>query len=166
MSIPQNPTPNIDDELKKEFYKQYQVKFNRCVWEVFNTDLDGNVVGLALYVQRQTIRNAPDVDMSREFGAQGTINPNRGSRGTIRMSPSLHGWTLNSGQVVSDQEQWFRTYGHELANLIAERRFGQDAATNLLGTRAGIKGDANVSNVTDHDVGSRVEKCMFGNVSY
>jgi RHS repeat-associated protein len=163
--IPQNSEFNTD-ELKKEFYKRYQKEFNRCVWKVFGTDIDGNSVNLARFVQRQTNRNAPDVDMTREFGAQGSYEANRGVRGTILISPSLRGWTLNSGQVVSTQEQWFRTYGHELANLIVDRRFGEGAALNLLGTREGIKGDVNVSNQTDSDVGARVEKCMFGNVAY
>jgi hypothetical protein len=51
-------------------------------------------------------------------------------------------------------------------NVIAERRFGKDAATNLLGTREGIRGDVRGNMMTDYDIGSRVEKCMFGNVSY
>lgn len=112
---------------------------------------------------RQTLRNAPDVDMSRTIGGlggQGTYDPERGRNGTLLIASNLPGWTLRTGQVVSARENWFRTYAHELANNLSHRYTG-DGQTH--GTRQGILGDVRGSTLTDYDTGARLEKCMFGN---
>jgi hypothetical protein len=113
-------------------------------------------------MERQTIKNAPDVDMSQtmgQLGAQGTYEPEKGKNGTLVIASDLPGWTLRSGGVISSRENWFRTYAHELGNNLSHRYTGHWWTH---GTRQGIVGDVSGS-IKDHDTGARMEECIFGN---
>jgi len=165
---PQNPTPN-PDQLKKDFYKLYQKKLTPCVWQVFSTDLDGQQMNTAQVMERQTLRNAPNVDLNQSFaqmGAQGYINdktdPTNGRYGTIHIASGLPSWTTTKGQTISVQENYFRVYAHELGNLLSARHTGDG---NTHGTRAGIVGAVS-GNILDYDTGARLESCIFGNAAH
>jgi hypothetical protein len=166
--VPQNSTPN-PDQLKKDFYKLYQKKLARCVWQVFSTDLDGQPMNTAQVMERQTLRNSPNVDMSQTYaqmGAQGYENDRsdltNGRYGTIHIASGLPSWTTQSGQTISVQENYFRVYAHELGNLLSGRYTGDG---NTYGTRAGIVGAVS-GNILDYDTGARLETCIFGNAAH
>ena len=163
-----NPSPP-PDQLKKAFYELYQKKLARCIWQVFRTDLDGQPMNTAQVMERQTLRNSPIVDMSQtmgQIGAQGyetdATDPYNGRYGTIHIASNLPGWHTTTGQTISVQENYFRTYAHELGNLLSARYTGDG---NTHGIRAGIMGAVSGS-ILDFDTGARLESCIFGNGGY
>jgi hypothetical protein len=153
------------DDLKKEFYDQYQKKLARCIWQIFGTDLNGNPANTSQIMARQSFRNAPDVDMSRtvgQLGFRGTTVPDRGRYGTLIIASDLQGRRTQSGQTISAREEWHRVYAHELGNVLSSRYTGNGWTH---GTREGIIGDVS-GWIKDYDTGARLEKCIFGNTSH
>lgn len=175
--IPQKPerdTISVTEtaELKKllgDFYKQYQKKLARCIWQVFSTDLNGQSMNTAQIMSRQTLRNAPISSIvlgysTAEIGGQGRFD---GSTGQIYIASNLSGTPMDNGRQVFAKEQFFRTYAHELGNRLSWLYTG-DGGT--FGTKGGIPGQAVPFGVhtiqVDDDTGARLEKCIWGDVSY
>ncbi len=123
----------------------------------------------AQVMEQQTLSNAPNLDMSKtmaQLGAQGGINdrvdPYSGRYGTVRIASNLPSWITTTGKTISVQENYFRTYAHELGNLLSARYTGDG---NTHGTRQGILGAVS-GNIRDFDTGARLEECIFGNSAH
>jgi len=123
----------------------------------------------AQVMERQTLRNAPNVDISQtmaQLRGQGGINervdPYSGRHGTIHIASNLPVWTTTTGQIISTQENYLGTYAHELGNLLSARYTGDG---NTHGTRQGILGAVS-GNIRDFDTGARLESCIFGNSAH
>jgi hypothetical protein len=152
----------------RRVYRNLAGRLARCIWRVFARDNTAN------RIPRQTINNAPDVDMSRttaDIGrltgvsnAAGTTLPgdeNRGRFGTLRIAndiPDIFSPQLR--RTVTSDEIAQRTYAHELGNLLS-RRYGNGSER----TFGDPNGRVGVSGIRDYDTGSRLEECIFGNIA-
>jgi RHS repeat-associated protein len=162
-------------DFVRDFYKLFQQKLARCIWKVFGTDAMGNPSNGAAHLERQTLANAPDVDMSRgemSLGGRGLTRPSdleRGKYGTVNISSNISPvHDPATGEVISSvQDQQFRTYAHELGNVLGGRLTGDlDESLGTWGSPVGGKNVPPVSPVTgaDRDPGARLEECIFGNM--
>ena len=164
--VPQNPAP---PDFVREFYNEYQKKLARCIWSVFGTDADGQPNNGAALLPRQTLRNAPNIDMSRTEGQLSRVGRTtdagltQGPNGTIEIARGIRDFTLPSGTVLGAREIQMRTYAHELGNLLAGRIVGTVAGgSEVYGSRTPI---TSVTGIPDQDAGARLESCIFGNTS-
>ncbi len=155
--------------LLKKFYQQYQKKLARCIWSVFATDRNGQLSNVAEIMAPQTLKNAPVNNIvlgysSAQIGGYGRTD---GKTGTIYIATDLRGVPLNNGRQVSAEEQFFRTYAHELGNHLSWLYTENPAA---FGIKGGIRGQAVAFGIstgeTDEDTGARLEECIWGDVSF
>lgn len=98
-------------------------------------------------------------------GAQGFV---RGNTGDIGLKQKYVSQNLYNGTHISAKEQFSRTFLHEYANYLSWFYTG-DPAT--FGVKGGIAGDSTPggglrSVNVDDDTGARMEKCIWGNVSF
>jgi hypothetical protein len=117
---------------------------------------------------RQTLRNAPVNNIvlgysSAQIGGQGMTDD---KTGLIYIASLLRGTPLDNGRQISAQEQYLRVYAHELGNRLSWLYTGNGAS---FGTN-GIQGQAVPFGIhsinVDDDTGARLEKCMWGDVSF
>jgi len=116
---------------------------------------------------RQTIRNAPQIDRSatmsqigRRNGIQsafGDSDAQQGRFGTIFIASNLEN---DPAYRTLGQELYYRTYAHELGNVLSEMYTG---SVFTFGARDGITGIGGSG--PDYDTGAKLEDCIFGNVS-
>ncbi len=172
VDIPQNPAPTATDR-QKDFYKQYQKKLARCIWQVFGRDYQGNPLNGAAILPHQTFRNAPAIDTSRTTAsmpgnALGFVSDSdlqRARFGTINMASNIGPFmNQHTGSMMTTAEVWNRTYGHELGNVLAGRIAGSmSGADTIFGDPRGIENASHT--YSDTDAGARMETCMFGGVA-
>ena len=115
-----------------------------------------------MILPRQTIRNAPELDVSlTQFQLQGytqadatqgtfSLTGKRGY-GTVYIASDLYG-------MISADER-VRTYFHELGNILAASITGDIQGAHY-GNPNGI------GNAKDPDTGARLETCIFGSVPF
>ncbi len=149
------------------FFVKHGRAFRRCVWGIFSKDRDGSPSNVA------EIMKTPSSDVfpyDKFVIAQGLPHQGmqRGTTGDILFRPAYRSSNLFDGTYISAQEQFSRTLAHEYANYLSWFYTG-DGAT--FGVKEGILGDGAAapglqSANTDDDTGARMEKCIWGNVSY
>jgi hypothetical protein len=151
-----------DLDFVRDFYKIYRNRFYGCMKEIF-----GDKVARA--IGRQTLKNAPFVDMSRSrnqmpYGGWGSVSNEdltRGRYGTVKIANDITNVPTPKGGPVSAYEMKIRTYAHELGNLLAGRLVGDiagaDAAYGLPGGMVG-----SITGQRDPDAGARFESCTIG----
>jgi RHS repeat-associated protein len=163
LSLDLHPQNDKLPDFVRDFYRDYGQKFNNCMREIFGSRT-------ARAVGRQTLSNAPNVDMSRPSSqmpgrAYGSLSQDsRNPRGTVNIASDITNIPLPGGGGISAHEMRMRTYGHELGNLTANRAAGlagrPGRANELYGTPGGLPGS--ITGYRDPDPGARFEKCVFG----
>jgi hypothetical protein len=157
------------EEFRKavvDFFKVYGQKFRRCVWEVFGTDWTGEKSNVATVMPTPSSVIFPYDKVNLADSARG--NQGFHQAGLMGLKNAYGPVPMHDGSIVSGRESFFRTLAHEYANYLSWSYSG-DGST--FGTRDGIAGDASAgagvrSAQIDRDTGARMEKCMWGNVSY
>lgn len=152
----------------KDFFESYGQKFRRCVWTVFSTDKDGNASNVADVMKTPGSEVFPYGSVNIYKSMSGAEAFHNGNTGDINLKETYNSVNLYDGTYVSAREQFYRTLAHEYANYLSWFYTGD---SKTFGTKGGISGDASPggglrSINTDDDTGARMEKCIWGNVSY
>ncbi|MDQ3803369.1 MAG: PA14 domain-containing protein, partial [Acidobacteriota bacterium] len=166
---PQNLTP---PDFVRDFYKYYQKRLARCIWRIFSKNALGDPSNVPSLLERQTIRNAPAVDMSKTFsqlggawGSVGNDDLSRGRYGTVNIASNINERNVGDfGVVLTRHQMQIVTYGHELGNVLIGRILGDViSATREYGSPTGGVNPtpANPHNDADQDPGARLEHCLF-----
>jgi RHS repeat-associated protein len=144
-------------DVKKDFYKQYGQKLNKCIKKVFRKD--------AAKVGPQTLKNAAILDASlngEQVGANsgvasavGSSAPFKGAHGTVYVASGVfNGNTPNTLNAI------YGTYAHELGNIL-DIRLNRHVSQAKYGRNYG-----NPKDPQDTDTGAALEKCIFGSLQY
>jgi hypothetical protein len=138
-----------------DFYKAYQGRIDRCINFVFGQRANGQPDDAAKIMPRQTIRNAPALNIELDQfqlqpytgndHTQGTFTL-EGPYGTVYIAKNLY------NKISLDELR--RTFFHELGNILSKSLTGDAKAY----------GDPNglmIGGKPDYDTGARLEKCIF-----
>lgn len=158
----QNPRPDLPSWVR-DFFKKHQGQIDRCINRVFGQLWNGTPDNGATVLPRQTIGNAPELEVSlTQFQLQG-YTQQADTQGTFSLTGSRgHGTVYISSDLYAkiSMDEKVRTYFHELGNILS---------TSLTGTMQGsLYGNPNGTGThyKDPDTGARLEKCIFGSVPF
>jgi len=160
--------PTDPVKFKKELYKQYADKINKCTKEVFGE-------GIAKKLGQQTFENSPDIDGTKTMANLGALSdnpsqeaaglpfPTKGKFGTVGINSSTWNYEDEAAGDPGVQAMLFvaqaRIFTHELGNILSYR------ATKTDKTKGDYYkfGDPNgLGTNKDKDSGAKFEKCVFG----
>jgi YD repeat-containing protein len=166
------PQKTEHPDFVRDFYKYYQKRLARCIWRIFGKDAFGEPSNVPMRLERQTLSNAPAVDMSKTFSelgnAWGSVGPEdltRGQHGTVNIASNINERNPGDfGVVLTKHQMRIMTYGHELGNLIIGRLFNDvELGARMYGSpKGGVNPKPNNPfNDADQDAGARLEHCLF-----
>jgi RHS repeat-associated protein len=157
----QSHRPDLPDWVLN-FYKNHQGQIDRCINKVFGQLWNGTPDIAAMIMERQTIKNAPELDVTVSQGALSVYTGDPAVQGTFSLVSELGNGTA---YIASDlyatisQDEKVRTYFHELGNILAAKATG-DIKGSHFGDPHGI------GKAKDPDTGARLEKCIFKSVPF
>src|SRR5437588_4246182 len=159
---PQNsaPRPDLPDWVG-DFYKKHQGQIDRCINRVFGQLSNGTPDLAAMVMARQTIKNAPELNVTTPQGVLYLYTNEPNTQGTFFLASNLGYGTVYIAQelyTAISQDERNRTYFHELGNILSAQITGD----------ARHFGDPNGIGIhyKDPDTGARLEKCIFGSVPF
>jgi YD repeat-containing protein len=159
---PQNPAPRPDlPGWVRDFYKKHQGQIDRCINKVFGQLWNGTPDVAATVMARQTIKNAPELDVTISQGPLSVYTGDPATQGTFSLTGSLgHGTVYIASNLYGtiSQDERNRTYFHELGNILSAQITGD---ARHFGDPRGIG-----THYLDPDTGARLEKCIFGSVPF
>lgn len=150
----------------RNFYKKRKGTIDRCINLVFGQKSDGTPDPASSIMERQTIKNAPEISYAmNQFQLQGNTDvpdtlatygvPSMQSRGTVYIANDV---PVNETEIV-------RVLFHELGNILAHKmsyKLTGRADPWAYGDTQGIEYKTPSGVYLDKDTGARLEKCIFG----
>jgi hypothetical protein len=160
---PQNSRPDVPDYIR-DFYRTHQGTIDRCINRVFGQKADGTPDPAATIMERQTIKNAPEIsyEMS-QFQLQG----NTGVADTLATfgipSKLGHGTVYIANDIPVTAHEIVSAVFHELGNILSAKisfKLTGRADPKAYGDPTGIAYETAHGTVLDKDTGARLEQCL------
>jgi YD repeat-containing protein len=163
--IPQNPRPDVPNYVR-DFYRTHQGTIDRCINRVFGQKADGTPDPAASIMERQIIKNAPEIsyEMS-QFQLQGNTDV-AGTLATYGIPSKLgHGTVYIANDLPVTTTEITRAVFHELGNILSINMSSKLTGRGdplAYGDPNGIPYTTPTGTYRDKDTGARLEKCLFG----